>query len=149
MHEALKEIQEIVGHCTLWKPQHIRKYFFQRHLNNWERFTLSVFFYVNGLDVETLLTWMLFRGQLRDNAAEQHIRYCYTQMESGNWNNRDYYAYNVSMDHWQFVNGLVKRRVSMVGYHFQVFHNPIQIKMIIYLMGLCMQIKICSSNSVH
>ena len=51
-------IIDIIGPIHLW-PKDIRKLFWEKHWTNKQRFKIAVFAYINGLNPEVLLDWIL------------------------------------------------------------------------------------------
>lgn len=66
------DIQHIIGPANLW-PLSIRRLFWTRPLRHWQRILICTFAYVNGLNPEVLIEWVLLL-RLLNNESVRHIQ---------------------------------------------------------------------------
>ena len=97
------DIIDIIGPIHLW-PKDIRKLFWEKHWTNKQRFKIAVFVFINGLNPELLLDWIVL-FQNTDRNGEIHIRYLMDKFEEGTLYRRNYYSWNVAQSRYQYLDG--------------------------------------------
>jgi hypothetical protein len=71
-----------------------------------QRQIISAFVFVNGLNPSIFLQWIQLRGLARDRQAQNHFAYLFDQFEKDPTKfGYGLYAYNVTMGHYQKING--------------------------------------------
>lgn len=104
------EIQDLIGKASMWPPS-IRKLFWQKDLNYFDRFKFVTFCFVNGLYPQLAIKWLNLHHGLRDQDAKRHVLSLFENMENGVFDDAEryrYYAYNVSTMRQEFINGTRK-----------------------------------------
>ena len=99
------------GDAARW-PADVLRLFESGHLNHFERFLIVVFAYVNGLPCHMLVSWCNMNNMCHDQSAKDHIIDLYGRLESGSYNDRPYYGYNVTMDRYEYIDGTVRHYKS-------------------------------------
>ena len=101
-------IQEIIGPATHW-PYLIRRLFWTRNLNHFQRLFVCSFVFVNGLNPVIFDEWMILLRLCRDQAAINHIRSLFTLFEGGC--HYRLYSYNVLQGHNEYLDGTIREYV--------------------------------------
>ena len=104
-----EDIQDIIGPAREW-PYRIRRLFWTRNLNHFQRILVCSFCWVNGLNPLVLMEWMELMNQLRDGAAVRHVRALFRIFEERH-RNYNLYAYNVSQGYYQYIDGRIRHYV--------------------------------------
>lgn len=102
-----RDIQDIIGQAKLY-PKIIRRLFWTKNLSHFERFLLTVFAYVNGLEITILLEWGSLLGLWKHESAQHHVRDLTRRFSDGQYG-KQYYAYNVTMGRYEYIDGTVRR----------------------------------------
>lgn len=97
-----EDIQEIIGPASHW-PHMIRRLFWRRNLQHFQRILVCTFVFVNGLNPIIFDEWMLLMNLCRDQAAINHVRNLFRLFESGRYYRL--YAYNVLQGHYEYLDG--------------------------------------------
>lgn len=99
--QLFDDIQDIVGDAKLW-PKNIREWLWLG-ASYAARPLLVAFFYVNGLNPEVFLDWCVLTSAwtVKDS---RHAMYLFKTLEAGH-HLQYLYAYNVTLGHYQYVNG--------------------------------------------
>ena len=102
--ELWSTIVDIVGPVGNW-PKHIRPLFWKKDIKDKERFKLSVFIYVNGVNPELFYEWIHAIKILnpKNKSGWAHIRYLFKIMEEGREKRRTWYAWNVHENRSQYL----------------------------------------------
>ena len=110
----LKLIYDLIGPENSWPHVIKQKFFTKRNqdLKYFDRFFLTTFAYVNGLPVNTLLDYLNSRGNINNPNSRHHINDLYQKFESGTYNHKPYYSYNIFNAQWEYINGKRKHRNS-------------------------------------
>lgn len=101
-NQIFNDLQNIVGDFKYW-PHFIKDVLQKHKLEQFSRFQLAVFFFINGVPVDMLLEWCSMQGQLQCVQAFKHIRYLYEKMERES-NTLLYYSYNVQQNDWEYCD---------------------------------------------
>lgn len=96
------DIQHIVGPANLW-PLSIRRLFWTRPLRHWQRILICTFAYVNGLNPEVLIEWVLLLRLLNNESGVRHIQSFFILVERGT--NYTLYSLNVSTRRYEWLDG--------------------------------------------
>lgn len=100
------EMQDVIGKSSLW-PYRVRAAFWSRNPTHFERFLMVIFCWVNGLSPDILLQWLLYRRVcVEGDSRFQHIKAVFEFLSNGRGNH--YYAYNVSMNRYEYMNGRIR-----------------------------------------
>jgi len=102
------DIQDQIGDATQW-PHTIRRLFWTRNINHWERILLCTFCWVNGLNPVVFEEWWRLIGLCRDRAAENHMAALFRLFEGGR--NYTLYAFNMAMNRYEYLDGRPRRYV--------------------------------------
>ena len=102
------DIQEIIGPATHW-PHLIRRLFWTRNLNHFQRLLVCSFVFVNGLNPVVFDEWMILLRLCRDQAAVVHIRSLFRLFEGGRFYRM--YSYNVLQGHYEYLDGTIRQYV--------------------------------------
>ena len=86
------EIQDLIGKSSKW-PQSIRKLFWQKIVNYFDRFKLVTFCFVNGLYPQLAIQWINLHHGLRDQDAKRHVFSLFENMENGAFDDAERYRY--------------------------------------------------------
>lgn len=87
---------------NLW-PLSIRRLFWTRPLRHWQRILICTFAYVNGLDPEVLIEWVLLLRLLNNESGVRHIQSFFILVERGT--NYTLYSWNVSTRRYEWLDG--------------------------------------------
>lgn len=106
-YQLYQEIQDIIGPASQW-PWNVHQWFLhgipqgtgQSHRL---RPLFVAFFYVNGLNPIVLNEWCSLDGAAHPMMARTHYTYLYSSFERGHL--KYMYAWNVTMGHYQYING--------------------------------------------
>ena len=102
--EAWLHIKDIIGPDLSRWPRGMPNLFWTSELNHKQRFKISCFVWVNGLDPVLFLEWCDLADLLRDDQALRHVKYLFRKFESGDWNKK-YWQWNVAMNCDQYLGG--------------------------------------------
>ena len=105
IYEILMSVQDIIGPAYLW-PINIRRYFWTANLTHFQRILVCTFVYVNGLNPEIFMQWVELLHLARDPAALRHFNALFGLFQNGR--NYTLYAYNVSNNRYEYLNGTVR-----------------------------------------
>ena len=97
------EIIDIIGPIHLW-PKDIRNLFWEKNWSNKQRFKVTVFSYINGINPLLLYDWIVLFGNT-DLNGEVHIKYLMDKFEEGILYRRQYYSWNVAQSCYQYLDG--------------------------------------------
>lgn len=101
-------IQDIIGPAKDW-PKNIRKLFWTKHVNHWNRLRLSAFVYVNGLNPLIFLEWAHLLNLCRDKAAQEHLIYLFRTYPTKKYR---LYAWSVGNNRYEYLDGTVHRYIK-------------------------------------
>lgn len=96
------DIQDIIGPANLW-PLSIRRLFQTRPLRHWQRILICTFAYVNGLNPEVLIEWVLLLRLLNNESGVRHIQSFFILVERGT--NYTMNNWNVSTRRYEWLDG--------------------------------------------
>ncbi len=99
-------IKDIIGSPSLW-PNNIRRLFWTKNLTHFQRFLLVCFCYVNGLSPEDFYEWSGLLHLCRDESARKHVESLFEKFSEGQYGDK-YYAFNVSNNRFEYLNGNVR-----------------------------------------
>ena len=107
--ELWSTIVDIVGPVRNW-PKHIKPLFWKKDIKDEDRFKLSVFIYVNGVNPEIFYEWIHAIKLLnpKNKSGWAHIRYLFKIMEEGREKRRTWYAWNVHENRSQYLDGTTR-----------------------------------------
>ncbi len=108
IHSLWSDIQEIIGPARRW-PFQIRRLFWTRNLDHFQRILVCTFCFVNGLNPVVFKEWASLMHLRRDRAAESHIAALFNLFEGGNYYRL--YSYNVTMNQYEYLDGTPRRYV--------------------------------------
>ena len=107
IYELWRDIQDIVGSASLW-PYKIRRLFWTEGVQHFDRILLATFVLVNGLNPVVFLEWADLLNLCRDRAARRHFDALFRYLPHRNYT---LYAYNVTMNRYEYLDGRVRRYV--------------------------------------
>ena len=93
-------IQDIIGPAHLW-PSNIRYLFWKKNLVHFERIITCAFVWVNGLNPDTFIEWVVLM-HLTDDI--DHIRALFVYFEQGHYG-KALYGYCVAQNMYQYLDG--------------------------------------------
>ena len=102
-----KDIQDIIGDASRW-PHRIRRLFSTINLLHWQRILLAAFVYVNGLNPDVFMEWANLLHLCRDGSGYRHFNALFNLFPDRNYT---LYAYNVSNNRYEYLDGRVRRYV--------------------------------------
>ena len=106
IYTAWMNLQDVVGPVKLW-PKHIRKRFWKKEVNHFDRLMVATFAWINGLNPFLLYDWLIVRRvMLLDSAEHQHLQRLFQYFEEG----KKYrlYAWNVTNGRYKWLDGTVR-----------------------------------------
>jgi hypothetical protein len=96
-------LQDLIGPSSLW-PTQMCTYFWQNHVNHFDRLVIATFVYVNGLHPDIFMQWVDMSTMCRDNAAREHLVYLLKRFHKGEYLHT-LYAFNIVCNEFQFLDG--------------------------------------------
>ncbi len=101
-------IVDLIGPPQLW-PKNVRRYFWTKNINHFQRFLVVCFCFVNGLGMMDMIEWVDLMGLCRDDSARHHmLSSLYNSFLEGRYLLVDrYYAYNVNHFRYEYLNGTI------------------------------------------
>jgi hypothetical protein len=102
-------MQKIIGNASLW-PADIRRLFWTPNLEDWQLVMICAFAFVNGLKSGCFFEWVEINKLCQTEIGMIHLRAMAGGHNSGGtWNKdvRNIFAYNVSLNKYQTLNGEV------------------------------------------
>ena len=72
-------IQDLIGDAKLW-PYEMRRLFWTRGLDHWERLKVAAFVFINGLEPTLFLEWVQLKGMADSPASLTHFEYLLNRM---------------------------------------------------------------------
>ena len=105
-------ICDIIGPSNEW-PEKILKFFWTQNVKHWDRFILTTFVVVNGLNPEIFLEWIDVMHLARDNSALNEFKsllHTFTTNTS-KWNKA--YGYHILNHRYDYLTGEVKCYLPM------------------------------------
>ena len=100
------EIQDIIGPANFW-PHLIRRLFWTRNINHFQRILVCTFVFINALNPEVFIEWAQLMHLCRDRAADNHIRAFFRLLANGR--NYNLYAFHVLRGRYEYLDGRVRR----------------------------------------
>ena len=76
-------IQDLIGNAKHW-PLKVRKYFWSKNLNNFERLVITAFIFINGLPPNIFFEWCELLKLFHDAQAWRHVKYLLEKFEKIN-----------------------------------------------------------------
>ena len=130
IYESWRDIQEIIGDAHKW-PAIVRKLFWTQGVKHFDRLILATFVLVNGMNPEQFMDWARLMRLGRDEAAYRHFEYLFRTLPDQN--NKSLYAYNVTTNRYEYINGepryyvhaSMRKWVSTCNILFHVLLNQI------------------------
>jgi hypothetical protein len=101
--EQWTSIQDIVGEAKKW-PHRIRRLFWTKSINHFERLLVCAFVFVNGLNPLVFLDWVDLMGLARDSHSRKEMESLLKAFEDGKYP-QGVYGYNVTMNYYQYLDG--------------------------------------------
>lgn len=96
------DIQDIVGRVKLW-PKRVRTAFWAQDPDYFQKFLMVTFAWVNGLSMETLLEWLIFRRKcFPGDRRHKHIVGLFRDI--GNGRGQHYFGFNVTMNRYEYMD---------------------------------------------
>ena len=118
MYTLWMTIQDIIGPATNW-PAYIRKLFWTKNVKYFNRAILASFVFVNGLNPQIFMEWAELLHLCRDRSACNHFQSLFAMFEAGKYiGKRTLYAYNVTVDEYQYVDGSPHSRPAWWKVHY-------------------------------
>ena len=100
---AWRDVQDYIGFPANTWPKKIRQLFWTPNLKYFQRFLVTVFSYMNGLQLHQLLNWLHLMGCLRDQAAENHVASLWKSYLRGH--NGHHYAFDLRANCYMRCDG--------------------------------------------
>lgn len=107
MRETWVDIQYIIGPHKRW-PSRIRRIVWKKHIRHFERILISAFFYINGLNPEVLVDFLLLRNPRRASYEIREIKNLLKKFDVDP-SRYKYYGFNVCQQEFQYLNGSRKQ----------------------------------------
>lgn len=102
-------IQDVIGSANLW-PKPIRRFFWAKRLNQWERVRVASFLWINGLNPETFYDWCDVRKRMtRGSREHRHFQELFRLIDAGHRRNR-WWGWNVVNSRYEYLNGKPRSR---------------------------------------
>lgn len=101
------DIVDVIGDAKKW-PHLLRRLFWTKNLNHFQRILVCTFCYVNGLNPVMFEEWAELMGLCRDRAAVQHIKSLFNIFESGE-KRYNLYTYNITQGRYEYLDGTPRR----------------------------------------
>lgn len=95
-------IQEVIRPANLW-PLSIRRLFWTRPLRHWQRILICTFAYINGINPEVLIEWVLLLSLLNNEPGVRHIQRFFILVEIRR--NNTLYSWIVSTRRYELMDG--------------------------------------------
>ena len=100
MYQLWKSIKDIIGDASKWS-QLIRRLFWTRNINQFQRSIVAAFVSINGLNPEIFLEWVEKQFLCRDKKTFKHFRILFKEFEEGHYFNM--YGYTVSNNRYEHI----------------------------------------------
>ena len=101
-------MQDIIGPANQW-PYRVRRLFWTKHIQHWDRLVICAFVYVNRLNPDIFLEWAHLLDLGRDSSAYRHFEALLKTV----FPNRTYnmYAWNVTTSRYEYLDGTARHYV--------------------------------------